>query len=165
MTGAPDKEQSEENGGKPRVGNEVLGQAALLQFLASRGISAPTLLAYDACAKNALQSPYVFQGCSKGTPFDKVYDTMSLGDKLYVDDELVRTIVSAEGITFPQSGIAIAGRSGDIPEAASYLFGTEGPALPLEIKPSRRHRSLTLSLTCSKVTSRKNGRLRQTIRL
>ncbi|KAL6990218.1 hypothetical protein U1Q18_052146 [Sarracenia purpurea var. burkii] len=70
-------ERDEDDAGTTRqIDREIQDQAAVLQFLASRDLSAPKLLAFDASAANAIGSPFVFQ------EYSWVYRcTMSIEDR------------------------------------------------------------------------------------
>ena len=117
-----------------QIDDEVLDQAAVLQFLASRNISAPGVLAFDASSANPIGSPYVFQEYSTGTPLDVAYEHMLLQEKLSVVDSLVEFLLSTEQIKFPGIGSLGALSGPDIAAKGSYLFGSEGPDLQVEIR-------------------------------
>lgn len=133
VTGPPDNEHDEGGDTVRQVETEVRDQAAVLQLLASQGLSVPALLAFDARADNTMSRPCVLQRCSSGTALDKVYSSMSHKEKLNIADELVRVLISAEKVISQQSGPVIADQ-GHTPRAASYLFDQQGPALQVGVK-------------------------------
>jgi hypothetical protein len=68
------------DGDHQQIDTEIQDQVAVLQFLASRDIPAPALLAFDASAANPTGLPYVFQDYSTGTCLSHVYADMSTGE-------------------------------------------------------------------------------------
>ncbi|KAF2725351.1 hypothetical protein K431DRAFT_291017 [Polychaeton citri CBS 116435] len=117
-----------------RIDSEIQDQAAVLQFLASRDIPAPKLLAFDASAANAIGSPFVFQEYSIGKSLESVYGDMSLQEKLSIVDSLLGFLLSAEQIQFPSIGTLKATRSPNSAVKGSYVYEPAHAQLELEVR-------------------------------
>ena len=86
------------------VDKNILDHAAVLQFLATRGVLAPRLLAFDSTVANEIASPYTFQAFSMGTCLNLVYGNMTAPEKRSIVDSLVDFLVPMEFITFSHAG-------------------------------------------------------------
>ena len=119
---------------KSYIDSEIVDQAAMLQLLASRGISAPKLLAFDATATNAIHGPYVFQEYCEGTPLGLVYENMSFNEKLNIADSLVEAMLSMERVKFTEIGSILSTNVSAKATKGSYFLGTKGPDLELSVR-------------------------------
>lgn len=111
----------------------ILDQAAVLQFLQSRAIPVPKLLAFDASADNAIDSPYTLQTCSPGVPLHKIYESTSVQQKLSVSDAVVDVLLSAERTAFSRCGYLRMAQDSQRQAKASYLFESSGAELAVQV--------------------------------
>lgn len=93
---------------RPEINCEIHDQSAVLQFLASRAITAPRLLAFDATFANPIDSSYVVHEFASGTRLDLLYADMTLPEKLSVVDSVVKVLIAMERIQFTKTGILAA---------------------------------------------------------
>lgn len=83
---------------------EEVDQAAVLSLLARSGIKVPKVLACDTTRKNALNHPYLLQTRLPGTTLWKVWDDMSVDDKVNIAGEYAEILAKLDTVRFPVSG-------------------------------------------------------------
>jgi hypothetical protein len=86
------------------VAPEELDEAAVLSLLARSGIKVPTVLACDTTRKNALNYPYLLQTRLPGTTLWKVWDDMSVDDRINIAGELAEILAKMDSVRFPVAG-------------------------------------------------------------
>ncbi|KEQ72645.1 hypothetical protein M436DRAFT_73581 [Aureobasidium namibiae CBS 147.97] len=83
---------------------EEIDEAAVLSLLTRAGIKVPNVLACDTTRKNALNHPYLLQTRLPGTTLWKVWDDMSVDDKVNIAGEYAEILAKLDTIRFPKSG-------------------------------------------------------------
>jgi hypothetical protein len=83
---------------------EEIDEAAVLSLLTRSGIKVPNVLACDTTRKNALNYPYLLQTRLPGTSLWKVWDDMSVDDKINIAGELAKFIAKLDTVRFPVAG-------------------------------------------------------------
>lgn len=83
---------------------EEVDEAAVLSLLARSGIKAPKVLACDTTRKNVLNHPYLLQTRLSGTTLWKVWDDMSVDDKVNIAGEYAELLAKLDTLRFPVSG-------------------------------------------------------------
>ncbi|KAJ9615164.1 hypothetical protein H2200_001238 [Cladophialophora chaetospira] len=82
----------------------ILDQAAVLEFLSSRKVNTPQLLAFDSIAANCIESPHTLHRFSTGIPLLSRYETTTVSEKKTVADSLVSFLLQMETIQFDYAG-------------------------------------------------------------
>ena len=83
---------------------EEIDEAAVLSLLARSNIKVPNVLACDTTRKNALNYPYLLQTRLPGTALWKVWDDMSVDDRINIAGELAELLAKMHTVRFPVSG-------------------------------------------------------------
>jgi hypothetical protein len=81
-----------------------IDEAAVLSLLVRSGIKVPNVLACDTTRKNAMNYPYLLQTRLPGTALWKVWNDMSIDDKINVAGELAELLARMDTVRFPVSG-------------------------------------------------------------
>ncbi|KAI4852406.1 hypothetical protein E4T44_01511 [Aureobasidium sp. EXF-8845] len=81
-----------------------IDEAAVLSLLARSGIKVPSVLACDITRQNALNYPYLLQTRLPGTTLWKVWDDMSVDDKINIAGEVAEFLAKMDTVRFPVSG-------------------------------------------------------------
>jgi hypothetical protein len=83
---------------------EEIDEAAVLSLLVRSGIKVPNVLACDTTRKNALNYPYLLQTRLSGTILWKVWDDMSVDDRINIAGEVAELLVKLDTVRFLVSG-------------------------------------------------------------
>ena len=83
---------------------EEIDEAAVLSLLTRAGIKVPKVLACDTTRKNALNHPYLLQTRLPGTTLWKVWDDMSIDDKVTIAGEYAEIHAKLDTVRFPRNG-------------------------------------------------------------
>jgi hypothetical protein len=83
---------------------EEIDEAAVLSLLVRSGIKVPNVLACDTTRKNALNYPYLLQTRLPGTILWKVWDDMSVDDRINIAGEVAELLVKLDTVRFLVSG-------------------------------------------------------------
>lgn len=83
---------------------EEADEAAVLSLLDRSGIRVPKVLACDTTRKNALNHPYLLQTRLPGINLWKVWDDMSVDDKVNIAGEYAEILAKLDTLRFPVSG-------------------------------------------------------------
>jgi hypothetical protein len=76
----------------------------VLSLLVRCGIKVPNVLACDTTRKNALNYPYLLQTRLPGTTLWKVWDDMSVDDRINIAGELAEILAKINSVRFPVTG-------------------------------------------------------------
>ena len=110
------------------VDKQILRQVSVLQFLGTHQIPIPKVLAFDATARNAIESPYALIEFTRGERLDEIYDQLSYSERRTVVDEIVDFLVEMDSIEFATSGRFCPSKEQETTAKDLALFNTSNEA-------------------------------------